>query len=288
MGSGETPLIAGYSAIFGVGQVSDVSAPPFRIDFLDQQQWDFRRGDQILLRTRFGEPSLPQEPIGEARFLDNFKRIFPEAGEQAASRFRIVLDLLLKQPRGSMLVVAEDAASEARRLGHQGTLIEPVPLTGQLLDKATRIDGTILADPHGTCHAIGVILDGEANSSCTPSRGARYNSALRYVDAKSAKRLAFVISEDRTLDIIPMLRPRVSAQALENLVRCLESATTDDYYEPRNELDRLRFYLNEDQCRRANASLVKLDQETLEEGCIVISIREFCPDPEMSDAYLMP
>jgi hypothetical protein len=58
---------------------------------------------------------------------------------------------MLEQPRGSMLVVAEDAAAEADRLDLQGTRIEPTRLTADLIEKATRIDGTILADPDGLC-----------------------------------------------------------------------------------------------------------------------------------------
>lgn len=65
----------------------------------------------------------------------------------------------------------------------------------------SRIDGAVLACPNGVCHAIGVILDGQADPGCTPARGSRYNSALRYVVGKP--RLAVVVSEDRTVDVIP-------------------------------------------------------------------------------------
>ena len=288
MGSGPTALIADYRSIYGFGSVSDISGPALRVDFLDQQQWDFRRGNQVLLRTRFGEPRLPEEAIGEARFMDNFRRLFPEAGEQSAARFHKVLEILLQQPRGSMLVVAEDAASEAARLEHQGTRIEPAVLSRPLLEQACRIDGTIIADPKGLCYAIGVILDGAANYECSPARGARYNSAVRYVDASQAKRLAFVISEDRTLDIIPLLRPRVSARHLSVMVDSLEKATTDNFHVHRSALDEHRFYLNADQCRRVNSALERLNKLVVEEGAIVWMSPEFVPDPGMNDAFLAP
>lgn len=187
-----------------------------------------------------------------------------------------------------MLVVAEDAAIEAERLDVQGTRIEPTPLTPDLIDRASRIDGTILADPQGVCHAIGVILDGAANDRCTPSRGARYNSAIRYVDTSTAKRLAIVISEDGTLDIVPLLRPRVSAAEIETMITTLENATLDSHYAPRNYLVDRRFYLNEDQCTRVNSALDRFDALSLEDGRIRWIIDRFQPDPAMNDNYLAP
>ncbi|MCE2482358.1 MAG: hypothetical protein J4F33_05610, partial [Alphaproteobacteria bacterium] len=60
---------------------------------------------------------------------------------------------------------------------------------------------------HGACHAIGVILDGVASSECTPSRGARYNSGIRYIDSSSNLRLAVIVSDDRTVDVITIQLP---------------------------------------------------------------------------------
>ncbi|MDO7837570.1 diadenylate cyclase [Sphingobium sp. HBC34] len=288
MGSGDMALITGYQSIYGFGRIAEDDTPSCSVEFFDQQQWDFRHGNRILLRTQFGEPRLPQELISDSRFLDNFKRIFLSAGDEAAARYRGVLKVLLEQSRGCMLVVAEDAAIEAERLDLQGTRIEPTPLTPDLIDRASRIDGTILADPQGVCHAIGVILDGAANDRCTPSRGARYNSAIRYVDTSTAKRLAFVISEDGTLDIVPLLRPRVSVAEIETMITTLENATLDSHYAPRNYLVDRRFYLNEDQCTRVNSALDRFDALSLEDGRIRLIIDRFQPDPAMNDNYLAP
>ena len=288
MGSDDMALITGFQSIYGFGRVAEEDTLSYSVEFFDQQQWDFRHGNRILLRTQFGEPRLPQDSISESRFLDNFNRIFRSAGDEAAARYRGILELLVEQPRGCMLVVAEDAAIEAERLEHQGTRIEATPLTPDLIDRASRIDGTILADPQGVCHAIGVILDGAANDRCTPSRGARYNSAIRYVDTSAARRLAFVISEDGTLDIIPLLRARVSTTELEAMIAALEAASLDTHYAPRNYLVDRRFYLNHDQCTRVNAALEHFDALLLEDGRIRLVIDKFEPDPTMNDDYLAP
>ena len=66
----------------------------------------------------------------------------------------------------------------------------------------TAIDGAVLLGPDGVCHAIGVILDGLAGDRGDPERGARFNSAVRYVDSRQEVCLAIVVSEDKTLDVI--------------------------------------------------------------------------------------
>ena len=65
----------------------------------------------------------------------------------------------------------------------------------------------MLLDVHGTCHAIGVILDGRVSEQGTlvgnRGRGARYNSAVRYAaDKRCPRSLIIVRSEDGMLDFI--------------------------------------------------------------------------------------
>ena len=282
----ESALIAEYGYISGLGRVSDVSAPPFCIEFLDHHQWDFRRGDQVLMRCRFGDARLPQEPIGRERFVDNMRQVFDRIDEPAIDRFLKVLDLLTQLRRGSSVVIAVDAAEEAQRLSRQGTLIAPVPLSKELLERASSIDGTIIADPKGVCHAVGVILDGQAVDESTPSRGARYNSAIRYVSAGTAPRMAFVISEDRTLDVVPLLRPRVERARIYAAVKALTSATLENYHKPRSFLDDHRFYLSAEQCKTVNEALDRIESEPREVGRIVIITERFAPDPAMNASYL--
>jgi hypothetical protein len=286
MATAETALIVEYGSISGLGKVSDVSAPPFCVEFLDHHQWDFQCGEQVLLRSRFGEVRLPQEPIGKERFIDNMRRVFKGIGEPAIARFRIVLDLLAQLRHGSSLVIATDAAEETQRLVRQGTAIVPTPLTKELIERATAIDGTILADPQGVCHAIGVILDGQASDESTPSRGARYNSAVRYVSAGSVPRMAFVISEDRTLDVVPLLRPRLERNRIAAAVSEIEKATLDNYHKARSFLSEHRFYLNAEQCRVVNEALDRIESEPREVGQILLVTQRFEPHPAMNEAYL--
>lgn len=55
-------------------------------------------------------------------------------------------------------------------------------LDKSLIRNVASIDGAILLDSTGICHSIGVILDGIATEKGRSDRGARYNSAVRYVE----------------------------------------------------------------------------------------------------------
>jgi len=291
MAAPDVALIADSENIFGLGRLSynhNASAQDaFTIDFLDHYHWELRCGRQPMLRSRYGLPKLPQEPVSRVAFTSNYARLFPNSSEQVRDHIWTLFNVATGQEHGSMILIAADAADEAARLAQQGTGIEPTLLTEELLRRVSGIDGTIILDPHGICHAVGVILDGSANPECTPSRGSRFNSGLRYVAAARVRRLAIVVSDDHTVDIIPMLRQQVSRTLIDHNVAALETASLDDYHKPRNWLDTHRFYLNAGQCARVNAALDRIEKLPLDVGEFVIQTTRLQPDPEMDDSYLV-
>lgn len=286
MSGNDTVIASGYRKIHGLARIEGDQSKIYFVDFLDQQHWEFRRGDDVMVRVAFGEPRLPQPLVSAERFRDNFTRLFPKANTEDSEHCYAMLNALLATDRGAMLIIADDAETEANRLAAQGTKIEPVRLSEDLLARASRIDGTIIASPAGICHAIGVILDGRADEACTPSRGARYNSAVRYVNGTDqARRLAFVISEDHTLDILPLLRPQISRGLLESNLLRLESATIENWFAPRNFIRSHRFYLDAAQCQRANAAIDRLSEEARRDGQIVLVYDPLKPDPGLTEDY---
>ena len=287
MASGDAALVTDYKHVYGLATLADAQDPPYRIDVAGPQKWDLRRGQQHFIRVTDGRPRLPQEPIPAARLRTNARRIFPEIDEADAERMHEAMDILLSLGRGGMVVFAADAASEAERLERQGSRIRPTMLSRELLERATMIDGSILADPRGQCHAIGVILDGGAVSDCTPERGSRYNSAVRYVAGGASGRMAFVVSEDAMLDVVPLLLPQVDRDEMEAKVVALEAATLDTYHAPRNILSSHRFYLDADQCSRINDALDRIEEEPREVGQLVWITPRFAPDPAMNDSYFI-
>lgn len=293
MASAETALLASTDSILGLGSIAKGSDPwnaqnIFEVEFHDHYHWSLSCGEEVLLVSRYGAPSLPRDKFPRARLLDTFQRLFPEVNAADVDSFTALFDTAVEQRRGSMLVVAQDAAAEAARLSGQGTKIVPTKLTPELYRRVSNIDGTIIIDPQCNCHAVGVILDGQANDRCTPSRGARYNSGIRYVAASPTPRLAVVVSDDRTVDVIPVLRPRVRRSAIEAWIAKLEASSVENYHEPIGWLDKHRFYLDQAQCDRVNALQRKLDSEPRDVGEIRVLRAEFLPDPLCTAEYIEP
>lgn len=291
MASVDTDLIANGHSILGLGRRRQADEPAediFTVEFLDHYHWELRCNEKRLLRSHYGEPTLPRSVIERDRFVGNLARVFPTATPEGLDRLWRIFNAAIAQPHGSMFIVAEDASTEAERLEQQGTRIEPVTLTPELYARVCGIDGTVILDPSGICFAIGVILDGAATEACTPSRGSRYNSAVRYVASVSSRRLAVVASDDGTVDIIPMLRPMISAAEVERNLQSFEAATADNYHASRSWLDSHRFYLSETQCARANDALDRLNALPLELGEIRIATNRFILDPELDSSYFTP
>lgn len=290
MASSETALIADCKDIFGLGDVARnvdpwTSQNVFEIEFLDHYHWRLSCGGEVLLVSKYGAPSLPQEVFSLDRLLNTYQRLFPEAGKEDVACFVALFRAAAAQRHGSMLVVAKDAESEADRLRGQGTKIKPTKLTPDLYRQVSGIDGAIIIDPYGVCHAVGVILDGPAQPECTPSRGSRYNSGIRYVGAAGAPRLAVVVSDDRTVDVIPELRPRIKRSTIAEAIAGLETATRDNYHPAINWLDGHRFYLSQEQCDRVNAALKRIQSEPREVGEIDRMWEEFSPHSALNDSY---
>ena len=290
LASSENSLIADCEKIFGLGNIAAgidpcTSQSVFEIEFLDHYLWRLSCGGEVMLVSKYGAPSLPQEPFPKDRLLDTYQRLFPESDEEDLDRFAALFRTAVEQRHGSMLTVAKDAASEADRLRGQGTRIEPIKLTPDLYRQVSGIDGSVVIDPHGVCHAIGVILDGTAGPECTPSRGARYNSGIRYVNSSDTPRLAVVVSDDQTVDVIPVLPPRIKRSVLEKAIAELEVATSENYHSTINWLNRNKFYFNRKQCDRINDALERIQKEPMEVGEIRRRWPKFAPDPYFHERY---
>ena len=77
----------------------------------------------------------------------------------------------------------------------------PLLHQSRLPQRLAAVDGAILMDPRGFCHAFAVILDGIASATGDPSRGARYNSSIRYRDSREGPTAIVIVSEDGGVDI---------------------------------------------------------------------------------------
>lgn len=292
MVSSGSALVADDEYIFGIGNIATGVNPwedqnVFEVEFLGHCHWRISCGDIVLMISKYGIPSLPQERFPQALLLDTYYRLFPSACEEDAALFIELINAAAEQSHGSMLIVAQDAACEADRLQSQGTKIDPIKLDSDLFSQVSSIDGAVIVDPRGFCYAIGVILDGPVRRGCTPSRGSRYNSGLRYVGGDSTHRLAVVASDDQTLDVIPVPRSRIYQSVIVDAVTELERATSDNYHEVINWLDQHRFYIEDEMCLRVNAALARIANEPMEVGEMRIVWSEFAQDPDFNDSYFV-
>ncbi|MGF9644593.1 diadenylate cyclase [Paenibacillus sp. MABNS29] len=183
----------------------------------------YYRSDLSLIETKlisisFKNPRLGEEGYSTEKFKKLLKNIFWEnyIDYNQINHKMEKLDQIVRKAReqkhGTMVVITENttAKEELSHLSKQSTLIEPGIINPEYIKFLTAIDGAIYFDSDGNCHAIGVILDGIAKEDIgDASRGARYNSAHRYLHKlktdEQKKCVIVIISEDGMVDLIPEL-----------------------------------------------------------------------------------
>ncbi len=185
-----------------VGKYDAVREDLFVISFLTHYSWELQHDGHVLMRSHYGLPGLPRTRLNRTGFRRALKRTFGLTETAKVERLWEVVLEASRQKHGTLLVITTEALAEADRLKLQCTLIEPVPLTPLITRLVTSIDGAVLLDPEGYCYSIGVILDGRASGRGDSTRGARYNSALRYVESSDYPCIAIVVSEDGLVDVL--------------------------------------------------------------------------------------
>ena len=190
-----------------IGHYDAVREDLFTISFVTHYAWELQHAGHVLLRSHYGLPGLARTRLSRSAFRRDLKRTFGLIDLLKVERLWDVVLEASRQKHGTLLVITTEALAEADRLKLQCTLIEPVPLTPLITRLVTSIDGAVLLDPEGYCYSIGVILDGRASGRGDSTRGARYNSALRYVESSDYPCLAVVVSEDGMVDVITSEKP---------------------------------------------------------------------------------
>lgn len=259
-------------------------------EFLGHHQWQLVHNDGILMRVSLGIPGLPQPKLLRKDFAELADRVLGSGEDVDLQGMWEVVQVAVDQRHGCLLVFGHDAQAEARRLSAQCIVVANANFDKELFDLITRIDGAVLCDCSGRIHAVGAILDGSACQGCTSARGARYNSAVRYVGGEAVARVAVVVSEDGDVELLPMLNPRIHREQIEIVLGQLKQAVTA---EPRDVgamnralgwLDIHRFYLSAEQCERANR-LRDLGQAGLN---VRVIYRDFTAHPSLDDSYFFP
>lgn len=191
-----------YMAI-GFGYI-EANKPIYRIDFLDHLNWKLYHGDEEFLACTNLLPLLPSIGNSNEKLKIQLQKTF--AGYDYDESFLVqTIEEAKFQRKGTMIVITTKAEEEANRLLSSSIKVATLKLSTKQIKMVTGIDGAVILDLKGNCHAVGTILDGLATDNGDSSRGARYNSALRYLNTQIKAGnpcLIAVVSEDRYVDIL--------------------------------------------------------------------------------------
>lgn len=250
--------------IYGLGQLTgkynyhDESL--FIVHFTKHFHWEVLHHDHIMMSVSFRMPALHNEKINKEKFYSSLKRVFQGIDKSKLNALWEVTMEATKQKHGTILAISSEADQEAIRLSSQCFKIKPMRINKDIIHQITSIDGAVLIDIDCTCHAIGVILDGIATANGDSSRGARYNSAVRYYEhmINKAQTVLVVISEDGLIDLIPDLKAQIKHSVIVAQIRELTKLSQTDIYKRRN-FNRLMeffqehdFYLSPKECATVN------------------------------------
>ena len=293
-GSGEW-LVCDSELIHGLGKIAGTYDPSledlFTVEFVGHAKWELRHAGIPLMRVEHGIPNLPKTSGQIDQLVDTFERVFPVSASAKAGKFRQIAAEFTRLDHGLVMIVSEEAEAEASRFAAEATGIEPAPLSSELIQRASRIDGAILVSPEGVCYAIGVILDGEVNHRGTAERGARFNSTVRYIYSQSCRCFGVVASDDGTIDQVPKYRPRVSRTRLVQQVEALEQVVKADdfserqFREHRRWFEKHGFYLHDKLCEQVNRLFELGDARKKKTGFMLVT-NQFEPHPDFDESYL--
>lgn len=290
----EGDLLSTGEKVFGLGRLTaayDVTAETaFIVSVIERGTWELSHADQVLMTVRDGTPHLPRLPLNTAYFTDVLDRLLSGADH---ATLQLLAEAAGQHQHGAMLVISADAAGEAQRLAPQTWAVDPVLLAPELLRQLTSMDGGVLVDTQGQCHAIGVILDGQACGGENRARGSRFNNAVRYLQSDAPPAVVVVYSADGGIDILPRIRPRVRRSTVQGAVeKYLSLATPGDYpsgrYDAWEQVKGLKFYLSDDQCRLLNEARAALDRWAEEHSYFREIAPDLAPNPAMNETYWLP
>jgi DNA integrity scanning protein DisA with diadenylate cyclase activity len=108
-----------------------------------------------------------------------------------------------REGHGAIIVIADDQdlAAQLESLSVGFFAVPPAPFS-QDFTALCGVDGAVFLSTSGRVHAFGVILDGrDAPGIGDPARGARYNSARRYIASQPKPTIVVVVSEDGMVNV---------------------------------------------------------------------------------------
>ena len=148
-------------------------------------------------------------------------------------------------------------------------------------------------DPSGLCHGLGVILDGPATESGDRSRGARFNSAVKYLESAQSETVIVIVSEDGMINILPELRTGSTTEVGEAMAALraassIEPVHPERFYKAFDHVKEIAFYLSVAECEEANRLCAEHWERRRAAGAeLWINEQPLRQHPDMNDTYLL-
>lgn len=290
-------IISDSALIYGLGEQTGKYNPKseslFVINFISHFKWEVLHDNNPMMIVEYRQPNLPKERIDRVKFYSDLKRIFKDIDKNQLDNLWDITTEATKQKHGTMLVISDNAKAEAERLGKQSFTLNPLKLTVDIIQQITSIDGCILIDKEGICYAIGVILDGLATDKGDSSRGARYNSAIRYYEHFGTKHptVLVIISEDGMINLIPNLRPQIKHSEILDAIKEFEelskeeNVTRKNFNQAMTYFQNVAFYLTADECEKINSLRKQIETADKDIEGVRIVYDDIKPNKEMNDTY---
>lgn len=194
-------LINDKNNVIGFAKKESAKEQECKICISDFMSWNISYNNKIYFKNGFYK--IKSENYN---FYTSIQKLF---GMDYEIIYRIIVETA-KQKHGTIIILSDKntCISETERLNEKNRCIKIRPvnlsLNISILISLTNIDGAVFIDHKGVCYCIGAILDGDASIRGDTSRGARYNSAINYIERRKhfgKNMTAVIISEDETLDI---------------------------------------------------------------------------------------
>jgi hypothetical protein len=267
---------------------SNGTRPAVAVLITGRGKWEVRFDDKNLMVMIDGHPGLPKSVVDEQRLSRDLRRVIPSITRASAATFAQIGAHLAASGHGGIVVVTDRAVEEATRLSAECLPVEPTALTVELSLKLTQVDGALMCDLDGKCHAVGVILDGHASATGDRGRGARFNSAVRYIASCPSSAAAMVVSEDGGLDLLPQLKPTLARDELAARLAELEQLANSPPTPPdrEREVDVINwiksheFYLSQGQSESANEWIAICEERFITHTDLRVPPQRLEPDPE--------
>lgn len=284
--------IIGFAELKGQYNSSDENL--FIVNFTGSHKWELIHDSHTMMIVEYTNPRLPTSKIDKFTFYSTLNRIFNDISNDNLDLLWNVVISATEQKHGTLIIISNNAINEVKRLENQSTNIEPLLPDKKIIKSITSIDGAVILDTDCMCHAIGVILDGLASSNGTSARGARYNSAIRYVDGHGGECAAIIISEDGMVDLYPQLKPQIKKSELEEYLAQLkyevelDKVDYDKFRPIMNWFGEHEFYLSGKLCDEINELKKEFNSKlNMEGGALYIQYRDYEPNSEMNDSYFL-